>query len=475
MLEQTPTARFSDDWYFGAVCEHAEAFRTGELRRLVVTQPPGTYKSRLWAVALIAFDWLHTPDRMYLVGTNDEALGIGHAVACRRLLRSAWYRSLNPGFALTPDQDAKRLFANTQGGQRQVTSTGSIVSGKKADRIILDDVHDATKVHRPTQRNADKAWFRNSLWDRQKDFTESCIAVVGHQLNRDDLPNDLIREGWPHLNLMERFERRLAKVFPLGTVDPRREGQYLRPTRFGPVQEEEVKRTSGELVWCAKHQGDPRSAEGSDFPADKLPAYLPTHPAGTECVRYWDTAATVSESACYSSGTLIGRDPTGRFIVVDLKRGKWTPDQRNEIILRTAQDDRLRTGLTVRSTYVEQEPGGSGVEVSQILIRKLAGFHVLADRVTGDKRTRAQGLSAQWKAGNVYLIEAPWNTGYVQRMEAAHTADNSDDRDSSSGAFNKLVLATPTGTPTTGTPAVNALPAGTFGSSGKIDARTAEF
>lgn len=475
MLEQNPAARLIDSWYFSAIAEHAEALMRGQLRRLVVTQPPGTYKSRTWAIAMVAWAWLHWPEKKFLVGTNDEALGMEHSTHTRRLIRSQWYRSLSPTFDLAGDQDAKKFFQNTAGGHRQVTSVGATVSGKKADDIILDDPHDATQVHRPVQRAADKEWFRNSLWDRQKNFTASTIVVVGHQLNRDDLPNDLIRNGWPHLHLVERMEDRLRKVFPLGHVDPRRDGEYLRPTRFGPTQEAEVKRESGELVWLAKHQGDPRSAAGSDFPADKLPAYLSAVPADTRAWRYWDTAATVSETSHPTSGALIGKTPAGRYVVIDVHRGKWTPAARNAEIVRTAQEDRYRTNVTMLGVGIEQEPGGSGVEAVQAVIRELAGFNARADRPTGDKRTRAQPLSSQWCAGNVDIVDAPWTRQYVERMESAHTRADCDDRDASSGAFAMLTRTPEPLQIVTGPPRATQHQAGTFGANARIDPRTAEF
>lgn len=57
------------------------------------------------------------------------------------------------------------------------------------------------------------------------------------------------------------------------------------------------------------------------------------------------------------------------------------------------------------SVWVEQEPGSGGKESAQISVRELAGHDVHAERVTGDKVTRATPLAAQMEAGTSTLLE----------------------------------------------------------------------
>ena len=59
--------------------------------------------------------------------------------------------------------------------------------------------------------------------------------------------------------------------------------------------------------------------------------------------------------------------------------------------------------------WVEQEPGSGGKESAQSTIRNLAGFRVYADRVTGDKESRAEPYAAQVEGCNVTLVQGEWN------------------------------------------------------------------
>ena len=62
---------------------------------------------------------------------------------------------------------------------------------------------------------------------------------------------------------------------------------------------------------------------------------------------------------------------------------------------------------------MEQEPGSGGKESAEFTIRNLAGYQIRAERVTGDKLTRAKPLAAQTEAGNVYLVAAAWNEAFL--------------------------------------------------------------
>ena len=106
--------------------------------------------------------------------------------------------------------------------------------------------------------------------------------------------------------------------------------------------------------------------------------------------------------------------------------------------MQTAQADARRGEV---ETWVEMEPGSGGKESAENTIRNLAGYTVRADRVTGDKVTRASPLAAQAEVGNVELLEGAWNEPLLaefQNFDGVHGF--ADQVDAASGAFNKLAL-----------------------------------
>jgi predicted phage terminase large subunit-like protein len=167
---------------------------------------------------------------------------------------------------------------------------------------------------------------------------------------------------------------------------------------------------------------------------DALPTDVPLW------VRYWDKAGTEGGGK-FTAGVLMGLRKNGRLIIADVERGQWSSGQRENVIRQKAQYD--ATHLVKYEAWVEQEPGSGGKESAENTIRKtLAGFDAHAERVTGDKLTRARPLSAQAEAENVDLLRGAWNEDFLSE---AHSFDGvtgfTDQIDAASGAANKLLLA----------------------------------
>jgi hypothetical protein len=81
-----------------------------------------------------------------------------------------------------------------------------------------------------------------------------------------------------------------------------------------------------------------------------------------------------------------------------------------------------------------------GKESADATIRNLAGFSVYAERPTGDKAFRADPYSVQVNNGNVLLMNGLWNREFVEEHRFFPFSTHKDQVDSSSGAFNRLVL-----------------------------------
>jgi predicted phage terminase large subunit-like protein len=158
-------------------------------------------------------------------------------------------------------------------------------------------------------------------------------------------------------------------------------------------------------------------------------------------IRYWDKAATDKSVAkgtgAHTAGVLLGRISQGEyegcFIVLDVVRGQWAASKREQVIENTANAD----GKEVK-IWVEQEPGSGGKESAEMTIKRLAGFKVEADRVTGEKVVRAEPYSAQQVVGNILLLKAEWNQRFIHEHGMFPVGAQKDQVDAAAGAFNKL-------------------------------------
>lgn len=169
---------------------------------------------------------------------------------------------------------------------------------------------------------------------------------------------------------------------------------------------------------------------------------LPAIPATgiTARCRYWDKAGTEGGGK-WSAGVRMARTVEGWFLIEDVVRGQWSAENRERVILQCAATDPAGTMV-----WVEQEPGSGGKESAELTIRRLAGYAVRADPVTGSKLTRSAPLRSQAEARNVTLLGATWNEPFLRELHnwSGDPAEVCDQVDAAAGAFAKLALGTGT-------------------------------
>ena len=236
----------------------------------------------------------------------------------------------------------------------------------------------------------------------------------------------------------ERDQNNELLGLPVGAADPlgRDPGVPLCPQRFSREGLEQLRTDVGSLAWAGQYQGVPRAAEGNRFKRQWF-AVAEAAPADAQRVRYWDKAS--SPTGDFTCGVLMARTRDGIYYIEDVVRGRWSPMERDAVMLSTAERDRERHGHV--SVWCEQEPGSGGLESAQATARLLAGFPISVERVTGSKEVRAEPFAAQAEAGNVRLVRGRWNGEYVEELCAFPNGLNDDAVDGSSGAFNKLAAA----------------------------------
>lgn len=146
----------------------------------------------------------------------------------------------------------------------------------------------------------------------------------------------------------------------------------------------------------------------------------------TATCRAWDLAATPpTESAPSPDATtavLLARTRAGRFVVLHALTLRAGPHKVREAITNTASQD----GHGVRIA-IPQDPGQAGKDQAAGYVSLLAGYTIVTRRPSRDKITRASPFAAQWQAGNVDLVQGPWNEAFLSELEAFPDAASHDD------------------------------------------------
>lgn len=161
--------------------------------------------------------------------------------------------------------------------------------------------------------------------------------------------------------------------------------------------------------------------------------------------RFWDFAATEEMPANsqrdgpdYTASVKMGRRKLGcfpRYIILDATWDRLSPGKVEEKVREKAEQDGRECEI-----WFEEEPGSAGkFNTFSFKTRVLEGFSAHGIRSTGPKEVRANTFSSQAEAGNVGLLKAWWNHGYLNFLEPFPSPKVHDDPvDAGSGAMERL-------------------------------------
>lgn len=486
-----PGRAYSHGWHIDAISDHLGAVTNDELTRLIINVPPGTMKSLTVGVFWPAWEWgpVGKPFIRSIATSYKESLAKRDNIKARRLVQSDWYRQRwGDRFEMMPDQNSTLKFENDKSGFRAAMSFQSL-TGERGDRVIIDDPLSVGMAKSDADRMTAQETFLEAVPNRLTDPINSAIVLVMQRLHEADTTGVALAKnlGYEHLMLPMEFEpeRRCYTIIkPSGFDTPavkarydaskqvwyvegmevpegrreyvekaelktvythdRREkdGELLFPDRFPRTVVERDKISLGSTGHAGQNQQRPAPRGGGMFKRSYF-GVMRAIPAGTEFVRGWDLAATSAEEGgdgARTAGVKIGRMPDGRFLIAHCVAEWASPAGVRTLIKNTAQQDD-KSGSRVRIS-LPKDPGQAGKDQAQQLVAMLAGHSASATPESGDKVTRAEPLAAQCEAGNVFLLEGPWNETFLDEVEVFPAGKQKDIVDASSRAFNELAQPT---------------------------------
>lgn len=432
-----PKHPFIDDWHIGALAEHLQAVTAGEIKHLIIGFPPRHTKSLSVSVLWTAWEWgpMNMPWTRWLLTSYTASNTLRDNRRCRKLITSPWYRKRwGKRFNIVDDQNQKIRYDNNHGGYRIASSVSGLGTGEGGDRIVADDPHKVKEAESATERANVTTWWDEEMSSRFNNPNFYAFVIVMQRIHEGDLTGHCLAKdlGYEYLCLPARYEGNRCKT-SLGFVDPRTEdGESLSPTRFDDETLEKMEKKAGPYAWAAQYQQRPYPRGGNAFKTDRF-NLIKVAPPITKSIRYWDKAGTAGGGA-YTAGVKMGMTAEGRFVILDVKRGQWAAPERERRIDMAAELDGIETSIVV-----EQEGGSGGKESAEATVRRLAGFVVSADRVTGAKEVRAEPYASQVEAGNVDVLNKEWAADFIAEHEAfGPGAKYKDQVDAAAGAFNNL-------------------------------------
>lgn len=356
------------------------------------------------------------PTLKIIIGAYNQTLASKFSRKARRI---AYGR-----LAINTERKAVEDWETMQGGGIRAVGVGAGITGQGGNLIVIDDpIKNREEANSEVYREKVWDWYTDDLYTRLE--PGGSIILIQTRWHEDDLAGRILAgddaPNWTVINLPAEAEEN----DPLG----REVGTALCPERYDLDALHGIKVVLGNSYY-ALYQQRPVAPEGEMFKRHWFEIVKATPQAG-KLIRYWDKAGT-ADGGKMTAGILM-RLYNGIYYVEDCTTARLAAAEREQLIKQTAQLDGDEVTI-----WSEQEPGSGGKESAEATIKNLAGFKVYADKVTGDKVTRAEPFAAQAMAGNVKIKEGTWNKFYLDCLTSFPFGTYADPVDASSGAFNKL-------------------------------------
>jgi predicted phage terminase large subunit-like protein len=404
-----------------------DAFAAGKRPKLAIMLP--AQHGKTWAAEdFIAWVAGKNPDLKTIYTSYSENLGTMRNHNPRRTIKSPTYRGIFRDTRIGEKgwQASSGLieYVDHTGSFRNTTVGGPITGLEQHLGVVDDPVKGRAEANSRLVRDRTWNWFVDDLLTRFA--SRSALLVIMTRWHVDDLLGRLIRK--------ERNVRTLAYPAIAEEDDGyRRKGEALFPALKPLDFLLERKNLMSQASWEAEYQQHPYLVGGGMIPIENLRT-IPFFDRSMvlKSVLACDKAGTEGGDGAYTAIVLMHQLKDGRFVIADVVRGHWSALTRETTLKQLAQYhwDSLNRYTTNFMVAVEMEPGSGGKESAEATVRNLAGFNVIADRVTGNKVTRADPFAAQVQGNNVYLLAGSWQADFLDEAESwpNSTAPRSDRR-----------------------------------------------
>ena len=455
---------FVPNWHIEKICEELEkvgrrvASKQPKLYDLIINVPPGTTKTATVSIFFPIWCWVNWYWMRFITTSHSDDLSLESAEYSRDIIRGEKFHDMFPEIDIKQDKDKKSNFRVVlkqqvylgqvprihQGGGRVSTSVKGNITGFHAHIIIPDDIIDPKKAISDAEIKTANHYLDQTLSTRKTDKEVSTMVMIMQRLAQNDPTGHLLdkkKQNIHHICLPGEIENYREQVRPSELVKYYVDN-LLDINRMNWNVLKDLEADLGQYGYAGQIGQKPTPPGGGMFKIDHFQVILqmPSLTNTVQSVRYWDKAGTDANEAggkgkraCWTVGTKMHKIANGKLIISDVKRGKWSSEERERIIRETAEAD--GPGVEIG---VEQEPGSGGKESAEGTIRNLMGFSVYAECPTGDKVYRADPYSVQVNNGNVQLLKGDWNSEFVKEHENFPFSTYKDQVDSASGAFHRM-------------------------------------
>ena len=459
----SPGVTLTPGWHLDALCAHTQAVFEGQIKRLIISIPPRSMKSKIISIAAPAWWWINHPEEQFLCASYSRSLAMDFSRQTRNLIQSNWYQlRWKENFKLSYDQNEKFKFENDKGGSRVGYSVEGGLIGAGGSVSLYDDPNDLNEMSSPAYRQMVKDWYSGTASSRFiNPQTDRRICVQQRASYGDDLTSFLLElGGWEHLIIPMEFDGN-KRVSSIGWSDPRAHmGELMHPARFGPIEIDQLK----------KEQRDNFSGQFNQKPVGSLGDTLKSswfrfyNPSGTDRRNELGEIIPVVVSTGDGESVKITpiQLPAAFEQMVTSVDCAFKNAEHNDFVAAHAWG---RLGANV--FLVGREHGHMSFTETKAMMRRFANLYPCPEKLVedaangpaildelkneipgligipayGPKRSRVAAIAGYVEAGNVYLPNPdiyPWVWDLLREFADGRSSKHDDDTDAMSQALKRL-------------------------------------
>ncbi|MBN2734740.1 MAG: phage terminase large subunit [Methanomicrobiaceae archaeon] len=400
------------------LCNVLEAVERGEIRKVIITMPPGHGKSEVATKSFPAWYLGRHPQHDVLITSYGANLAEDFSEIARDKLKE-FGKSIFGEELPQATSAVKKWGLKGYRGRVRAAGAGGAITGRRANVAIIDDPFKGPEdAFSEAQRQKVLAWFRTVL--RTRLTAKGAIILIQTRWHKEDLAGYLLNkmengsDEWTVINLPAIAEE--------NDLIGREPGEPLWPEMFGIDELLAIKEDLLPFEWNSLYQQRPGDPEGNLFKRqyfryfEKEDEWFILHtPEGEK--RWSDSRCTVFQT-CDPAGST--KETADYFVLAT-----WAATPHNELLLLDVIRDRIEEPDQpdlFDQAFHRWHPAAQGVEPNGVGLAlwqnlKRTSLPVEELKPEGDKYVRAIPMARRYKSGMVYHQKgAPWLGVYEDEL-----------------------------------------------------------
>lgn len=436
--------KFRVNWHHVLIADVVQRVIDGELKNVVINVPPGSSKTELVAINLIARGLALNPRARFLHISYSDDLALLNSETAREIVQADEYQALWPLMIADDAKSKKRwnvvadgkkaggVYAVSLGGQITGFRAGHMADGWQG-AIIIDDPLKVEDAYSKVARDKANRKLLSTVKSR-KASPDTPIIVIMQRLAEED-PTGFIKAGkvpgdWEFIEIpalitdeyVEQLPERIRALVERGETDE--SGRFSYWSYKEPLADQLALEKADRYVHSGQYMQRPSPLGGGIIQSGKFKRYSALPQLRYRHI-YADTAQKTAERNDYSVFECWGLGYDNRIYLLDLIRGKWpAPQLKQQAIDFWNKHAAARSNPNLgalRQMSVEDKASGTGLIQD---IEDEGKFPIEGIPRSTDKLTRVMDVVSWIDSGFVCVPEeAPWVSDFTTECDA-FTADD---------------------------------------------------